>query len=385
MAPEVQLDDDFRALGLAPGAKPSEVKRAYRTLAKKWHPDRHHTAPYEARALAEEKFREIDQAYRRISKTWQKTSASPLSAEKDFSAPKPEAAKPRSGFRFMRRRLSPAPFFSRAWPLSPTARYVAAGAFVLILLIPLLSDIGPDRPTRVREKGQQVPTTVTTHGAALPKPPSPSSGPPPSPPGAGASAHFFTLGSSESEVLGIQGRPTRIQGNTWIYGISEINFRNGRVCGYNNFDKSLRVKMVPEGQPPRSTDHITIGSTERQVLQVQGTPSRIEGNRWYYGFSEITFEDGLVTGYDNYFGTLKIRLLPSAPAGPEKKAYFFTRGSTPDQVLAVQGTPTAVHGNRWSYNFDYVIFRDGKVSTVIDTDGALRFVNPERPGVAEGP
>lgn len=380
------MDDDFRALGLEPGAEPSEVKRAYRTLVKKWHPDRHHTASYEARALAEEKFREIDQAYRRISKTWRKASPSPHPVGRDFSASKPAAAKPRSAFRFMRRPPSRAPFFSGAWPLRP-ARSLAAAAFVLILLVPLLSDIGPDRPTRVREKGKQFPTTVTTHGEARPKPPPPSSGPRPSPnqPGAGTSAHFFTLGSSESEVLDIQGRPTRIQGNTWIYGISEISFRNGRVCGYNNFDKSLRVKMGPGDQAPRSTDHITIGSTERQVLLVQGTPARIEGNRWYYGFSEITFEDGLVTGFDNYFGTLKIRLLPSAPAGPGKKAYFFTRGSTPDEVLAVQGTPTAVHGNRWSYNFDYVIFRNGKVSTVIDTDGALRYVNSEKPGVAEGP
>lgn len=80
-----------------------------------------------------------------------------------------------------------------------------------------------------------------------------------------------------------------------------------------------------------------------------------------------------------------MRLLPSAPVGHGQHEFFFTRGSTPDEVLAVQGTPTAVHRNRWSYNFDFVLFRDGKVSGVIDSDGALRFANPEKSGVAEGP
>ena len=51
MAPEVSSQSDFQVLGLEPGAKPSEVKQAYRTLVKRWHPDRHYSKPYETRAL----------------------------------------------------------------------------------------------------------------------------------------------------------------------------------------------------------------------------------------------------------------------------------------------------------------------------------------------
>ena len=70
---EAFSESDFRLLGLKPGSNPSEVRQAYRTLVKKWHPDRHYTKPYETRALAEKKFREIDQAYRRIARSWAKT------------------------------------------------------------------------------------------------------------------------------------------------------------------------------------------------------------------------------------------------------------------------------------------------------------------------
>ena len=76
MDPEVFSEDDFRLLGLKPGSKPSEVRQAYRTLVKKWHPDHHHTKPYETRALAEKKFREIDEAYRRIARSWAQTPRS---------------------------------------------------------------------------------------------------------------------------------------------------------------------------------------------------------------------------------------------------------------------------------------------------------------------
>jgi hypothetical protein len=155
-----------------------------------------------------------------------------------------------------------------------------------------------------------------------------------------------------------------------------VHFSEGRVCGYNNFDGSLRVKLIPGSRAGPPADYISLGSSEQQVIEVQGTPTRIKQNRWYYGFAELIFQNGLVAGYDNYFGTLKMRLTPSAPAGRPKRAFFFSKGSTPDDVLAVQGTPTAVHGNRWSYKFDYVFFRDGKVSGVVDADGALRFAVP---------
>ena len=402
MAPEVLLEADFQVLGLEPGAKPSEVRQAYRTLVKKWHPDRHHSEPYEARAFAEKKFREIDEAYRRISGGRTKTA---------HSARRPTAAaSPRTGPHAAQRpgikaHATPAAgtraiidirLFSRAKIVVPVL-LLAAAVFILTQHPSFFRDNAVDTET------PGPPTVEHSPGAIDPNSPKPSeaTGPQPSvdltatpspvlppallQPQPAAPSAFFTLGSTASEVLSIQGSPSHVQGQTWTYGLSEIQFRNGRVYRFNNFDGSLRVRMEPgvsEDRVPPA--HITIGSSEEEVLLVQGTPTRVEGDRWFYGFSELVFKNGRVVEYDNYFGSLKMRLLPSALSGPEPPRNFFTIGSTPDEVLALQGTPTAVHGDRWSFDFAVVIFRDGKVHGVTSSDGTLHFIAPKKTGDTEG-
>lgn len=387
MAPKVPLENDYRTLGLEPGAKASEVKRAYRSLAKKWHPDRHQLEPREARSIAEKKFREIDEAYRRISKARGKIP--PVRQGGDSGAPKPGAhpETSKSTTAFATSRLRAAKFFEAAFGFTRRPRFrarllsaarptpiPAAALFILIVFLPLLSPIAPDQPLDVLQKLMPAPPR---RGAPLPaRPPETTATPPvfhPALPKPETPANFFTLGSTASIVLKVQGRPTQVLGDTWTYGVSEVHFKNGRVFGYNNFDGELRVKLEPGAFTGPAPRHITLGSTKQQVLLVQGTPTQVRGNRWYYGFAELIFQDGLVAGYDNYFGTLKMRLRPSTAVEGGKHAFYFTRGSTPDEVLAVQGTPTAVHDKRWSYGFDFVLFRDGRVSGVIDSDGALHF------------
>ena len=43
------------------------------------------------------------------------------------------------------------------------------------------------------------------------------------------------------------------------------------------------------------------------------------------------------------------------------KKEYFTLGSTSDEVLAIQGTPTQISGKRWSYGFSYIDFENGRV------------------------
>ena len=52
----------YEALEVAPEATPSEIKRAYFLLARKWHPDKNKDDPE-----AEEKFKSISQAYEVLS------------------------------------------------------------------------------------------------------------------------------------------------------------------------------------------------------------------------------------------------------------------------------------------------------------------------------
>ena len=56
----------YNLLGLDPGASQSKIKRAYRQLAKKHHPDRYQQAGEEAVNAANERFRQIKRAYNHL-------------------------------------------------------------------------------------------------------------------------------------------------------------------------------------------------------------------------------------------------------------------------------------------------------------------------------
>ncbi|NOT31976.1 MAG: DnaJ domain-containing protein [Planctomycetes bacterium] len=60
----MKFQDYYESLGVARDAKPEEVKKAYRKLALKWHPDRQ---PEEKRAQAELTFKRISEAYEVLS------------------------------------------------------------------------------------------------------------------------------------------------------------------------------------------------------------------------------------------------------------------------------------------------------------------------------
>ncbi|MDR3311029.1 MAG: DnaJ domain-containing protein [Oscillospiraceae bacterium] len=60
------MSDPYSVLGLSSGASDEEVKKAYRELARKYHPDNYHDNPLAD--LAQEKMKEINEAYDSITK-----------------------------------------------------------------------------------------------------------------------------------------------------------------------------------------------------------------------------------------------------------------------------------------------------------------------------
>ena len=60
------MTDPYSVLGVDPGATDEEIKKAYRTLARKYHPDNYQDNPLAD--LAEEKMKMINEAYEQIEK-----------------------------------------------------------------------------------------------------------------------------------------------------------------------------------------------------------------------------------------------------------------------------------------------------------------------------
>ena len=61
-------DSNYRILGISPDATDEEVKKAYRKMAIKYHPDKVATLGEDVQKAAEEKFKAISQAYEAICK-----------------------------------------------------------------------------------------------------------------------------------------------------------------------------------------------------------------------------------------------------------------------------------------------------------------------------
>ena len=60
------MANPYDVLGVSPGASDEEIKKAYRSLSRKYHPDANINNPN--RAQAEEKFKQVQQAYDQIMK-----------------------------------------------------------------------------------------------------------------------------------------------------------------------------------------------------------------------------------------------------------------------------------------------------------------------------
>lgn len=127
---------------------------------------------------------------------------------------------------------------------------------------------------------------------------------------------FFKPGSTKDEVLAVQGAPDRVSGETWWYGTAAVTFAGGRVAGYSNADGNLRVRVLPENPLSLPPSSFSIGATKDEVLAVQGTPTRLKGETWYYGADSIFFSGGVVSKVHNVRRVL--RFDPIAQKAPER-------------------------------------------------------------------
>jgi len=144
----------------------------------------------------------------------------------------------------------------------------------------------------------------------------------------------FTVGSSKDEVLAVQGTPTQFSDRAWEYGSSSVFFSGGRVTSWDVWPGSpLKVQMLPSQPAGATKGYFTVGSSKDEVLAVQGTPTQFSDRAWEYGSSSVFFSGGRVTSWDVWPGSpLKVRMLPSQPAGA-------TKGTSPSRSRSAPKTP----------------------------------------------
>jgi len=121
---------------------------------------------------------------------------------------------------------------------------------------------------------------------------------------------YFTVGSTKDDVLDIQGTPSSFSEYSWHFGLSRVDFQNGKVTSwYNSPLDPLEVKMLPNASASASAGYFTVGSTKDEVLLTQGTPTSFGEYSWHFGLSRVDFQNGKVTSwYNSPLDPLKVNL-----------------------------------------------------------------------------
>lgn len=360
----------LRVLRLEAGASEEEIAQAFRRLAKVWHPDRFMDDP-QLRARAQDRLREIiaaRQTLRGYAARRTRPGGGGATENRGWRPPPPPPGGwPETGRRKAKQRK---PRRHPLWALLVCAGLVLG--LVRAVNLAELAAIPQMAVQRVLPAPQEASPAPVPAKTALPvKKPAPPeknagaasmarSAAKAAP--AGGSPHF-TLGSSQAQVEAAQGPPSSADDWVWRYGASSVYFSQGRVAGWETSPQNpLKAQMPPKGAAGHDLAYFTLGSSSEELLAAQGAPSILDPTVWRYGLSKVYLHEGRVTGWDIASeDPLKARMLPSDPSA--KNRGFFSVGSSADEVLAAQGTPSGVSERVWKYGASSVYFSEGRVSS----------------------
>jgi hypothetical protein len=386
----VDLREAYAVLGVSPGTNEAGVREAYRDLAKVWHPDRHAADPRLQRK-ADEKLKQINAAYQAIRSAGFPSRLPPAnqaeqrdaagrwrSGHRDESPPPPgkqDHAPP----------PPPPPPRGHAWPPPPPPRH---GYWA--------------PPPPPPPPGQTYAAPPPAWGCGYPPPP--PHAPPPAQEAPGSAAAARTNGRSAAPSPAVASG-ARVLG--WIAGfgvvaaiVSAFNEKcdaappssRSQSATYSTGETmpsrrsappDLADAQLPESRPiegfrpptfspPEAPEapFFTLGSTRAHVAEVQGLPNSIDkthGETWRYNGAFIEFRNGKVYAWSSLWNApLRVGLTPSNPdkAHDAAKRGHYTIGSSKDEVIAIQGTPTTIdksHGENWWYGAAWIEFKRGKV------------------------
>jgi hypothetical protein len=369
------LQEYFRVLELNPGAGPLEIRRAYRHMVQRWHPD-HFKPGSPMQATAEDITKELNNAFEQLyrKKLYRKflpksdysagdatppdlatkapfpgDTASPIPP--DQAPPKPRRRPViRAWFARKREQLRSGKLFRKPKHF-PWARATAL-AGLAVLLVPVWQkthepqaveramqveagrlaeapDLAataaagtPAREARAVEDGAAAKDEEAPHAyPALPelKAQEPAemtisfrrSASETHLRRAEAALDVFEVGDPKSKVLALQGTPDEETEHLLRYGASVVYLRDGVVTGWSDQLPRLRIRKWTTIESALNT--FTVGSTMADVIRAQGLPTMFTENTYTYGSSVISFENDRVVGWTELDVPLRAFDLPASP------------------------------------------------------------------------
>ena len=117
--------------------------------------------------------------------------------------------------------------------------------------------------------------------------------------------------------------------------------------------------VVPPPHVPMP--YVTVGLTADEVATVMGAPISSTNEALHYRNATFYLHNGKVAGWkvDPSLIPLRVKLWPSGH--PDPRVTAFTIGSSKNDVVAVQGTPTMLSENTFAYGASEVFFDGGRV------------------------
>ena len=331
----------LRILDLEADATEKQIKASYRTMVKVWHPDRFQNDKLLKQA-AEVKLRDINVAFDLLSSTTPnsrfQTPQNPVSSDATGHAPRPDQNEPPSQPAATTSFTESTRGFSRS--LFPAFKILLKlAALVFLILLCRYTWIAFDVPDPSTE----------------------------------AVAKVYSFG--KDNILSRLENPKRRFIEAVDKDLERIGLRNPPPAPDESQQAQETTPQSPLKTPGKATTrqqagaaaprkiyaYITIGSSRDEVVQQQGIPTAASPDRLVYGRSELYLKDGAVTGWkiDPVSNPIRVKLWPQAPVDTNQK--YFTVDSTRDDVLVIQGTPTAFSKEKFTYGASEVYFQNNRV------------------------
>ena len=363
----MDLREAYRTLDLAGGASEDAVREARKTLAKVWHPDRHANDPALQRK-AEAKLAAVNAAFERIRDAgFPKVVADPPPSARPATAPRAikDVPQPAPNIEFVPRRRV------RWSVILLVVAAIGIGTYFAVMKLGRRAgptDVGGNIAGGGSNAGSDIVAAGSDTGSDIV--------------GAGSD------GSADSDLVGAGSDGTGSAGRDGVGsagrdGVGSAGVGSDGVgsdgVGGDGMGGGAGGSGASSGAQPAGT--FGLGATRDVVRATQGSPKRITTvvtEDWYYGFSAISFDKktGRVVGWRQVDRKLKMHIVPrDAAAAAKARTAGFTQGSTKDEVLGAQGTPTAIFRvivETWNYGFSSVDFdKAGKVIEYAEHDVKL--------------